>query len=57
MADIARTTAATTAGIKTARLHSVECKPAILIDGDIQCGAVHLRSFGRLGVAVFEGFG
>jgi hypothetical protein len=52
MADIARTTTATTAGIKAAQTASVECKPAILIDGDIQCGAVHLRSFRRLGVAM-----
>jgi hypothetical protein len=31
--------------LRRRRLHSVECKPAILIDGDIQCGAaVHLEA-------------
>jgi hypothetical protein len=30
--------------LRRRRQHSVECKPAILIDGDIQCGAVHLET-------------
>ena len=60
---MARTTAATTAGIRRRRLNSIERKPAILIDGNIQRGAVDLgtrspygpflRSFRSFGARLF----